>query len=248
MRRLRGRPRDAGTTMSELVVVMFVLSIIVIATMTLTTTLQRTNAQTLNRQEQIDDVRFAMDRMTRTLRSAVRPSQLSTACATCTADAFVSGQQFAVQFYANIESTYAVPVPSRVTYTVAATGPTAGVLVERIQEPDQGTPTSSGWTYCNAEAAGAPAACRARLQRRTLATGIRATGTPLFAYYASNDAGLNASGTGLAAAELGTVVAIELQLTATSTGVAAAQPTTVVQRVLLTNPYTLLRPDPGATP
>ncbi|WP_243882211.1 hypothetical protein [Cellulomonas dongxiuzhuiae] len=234
--------------MSELVVVMFVLSIIVIATMTLTVTMQRTNAQTMNRQEQIDGVRFAMDRISRTLRSAVRPSQLSTACATCTADAFVSGQQFAVQFYANVESTYSVVVPSRVTYSVAATGPTAGVLVERVQEPDQGTPTASGWTYCDAEAAGATAACKARLQRRTLATGVRATGTPMFAYYANNNTALSAAGTGLAATELATVMAVEVQLTATSTGVAAAQPTTIVQRVLLTNPYTLLRPDPGATP
>lgn len=234
--------------MSELVVVMLVLSIVVIASATLTIGLGRTNAQAVVRQDQIDGARYAMDRMSRNLRAAVRPDQLSTTCTTCASEVFVSGQEFSMQFYANLESPYGVAVPSLVTYTVAATGPDAGVLLERVQVPDQAVPSGAGWTYCTATAPTATAACRSRLRTTPLARGVRATGTPLFSYRGANDVTFSAGGAGLSASEFGNVIAVEVQLSTTSTGAAAVTPTTVVQRVLLTNQYSLLRPNPGATP
>ena len=246
MRRWVGTDRDAGTTMAELVVVMFVLAILAAATATLTIGFERTTAQSMQRQDQIDSGRHAVDRMTKTLRSTVRFSQLG--CSTCTQEALETGAPFRMVFYANIDSRYSVSVPSRVTYEVPASGPNAGVLVEKIQEPDQAAATASGWTYCSAEAPGASAACKSRLRTSVLARGIRATGSPVFSYFRQDNTLISVPPAGLGGADLSEAIAVELQLTATSTGAVAAQPTTFVQRVLLTNSFTLLRPDPEATP
>lgn len=248
MSRLHERRGDAGTTMTELVVVMFIMSVVVLATATLTIGFERTNAQTNARQEQIDAGRNAMDRMTRTLRVAVKPSQLAASCTGCAQDAFISGQPYSVQFYSNLENVSGTVGPSRVTYTIGTVAGRAGVLTERVQRPDSATPTTSGWTYCNAEAAGAPAACRARLTTRVLAQGVATTGVPLLTYFDENGAALTVPSTGLTAEQLQRVMSIELTLRLTSQGVARPEPTTFVQRVLLTNSHALLRPNPGATP
>ncbi|QCB93644.1 type IV pilus modification PilV family protein [Cellulomonas shaoxiangyii] len=240
--------RDAGTTMSELVVVMFILSIVVIATLTLTIGFERSNAQNVARQDQIDAGRSAIDRLTRTLRVAIKPSQLSASCTSCSADTFVSGSAFGVQFYANIDNPRSAPIgPSRVTYAITTTGGRT-VLTERVQRPDSATPTSSGWTYCNAEAASASAVCRDRLRSQVLARDVRGTGTALFTYYDENGAVLPLTAGALSSADLKRVLAVELHLTVMSDVSVAPRPTTFVQRVLLTNSQVILRPNPGATP
>ncbi len=49
--------------------------------------------------------RSAVERMSKTLRTAVKPSQLLSNCAGCTEDAFIKAEDFAVQFYANLDNT-----------------------------------------------------------------------------------------------------------------------------------------------
>lgn len=248
MRRLRTGARDAGTTMTELVVTMFILSLVVVATMTLTIGFERTTAENVKRQDQIDAGRVAVERMTRNLRVAVKPSQLSASCAGCTADAFVSGNRFAVQFYANLDNANGAVGPSRVTYTVGTVNGVAGVLQEKLQVPDSAVPSTSGWSYCNAEAPTATAACKARLKVRRLATGVMTTGAPLFSYFDENGAAMTPASSGLSAENLQRVLAIELTVEVGSPGAIRPDSTTYVQRVLLSNSYALLRPDPGATP
>jgi len=234
--------------MTELVVTMVILSIVVIATTTLTIGFERTTAENVKRQDQIDAGRVAVERMTRNLRVAVKPSQLSASCAGCVADAFVSGNRFGVQFYANLDNANGAVGPSRVTYSVGTVDGVEGVLLEKLQVPDSATPTTSGWNYCDAEAPAATAACKARLTVRRLATGVITTGTALFSYYDENGAPLPMTGTGLTADDLQRVLSIELTVQVGSPGAIRPASTTYVQRVLLSNSHALLRPDPGATP
>jgi len=112
------------------------------------------------------------------------PSQLTSTCTLCTQDAFVLGKDYSMQFYANINNVGNSVGPSRVTYTISTSGTDLGTLVEKVQVPDSATPTATGYVYCNAEIAGATAACKARLSTRTLAVGVKTnTGVPVFAYY-----------------------------------------------------------------
>lgn len=241
---MRQRLRDdRGTSLTELLVVMLILSFIVITTTSLTIGMQRTTAETISRQDQVDMGRSAVERMSKTLRTAVKPSQLLSNCAGCTEDAFIKAQDFAVQFYANLDNTGNTVGPSRVSYTVAASGADAGVLIEKVQVPDSNIPTSTGYTYCDAEAAGASAACQARLQVTRLAEGIQLdTGTPLFAYYDNDGTEMATGSTGLDASQLNRLLSVEMVLTIQSTNTTRPHPTTYIQRILLPNTQAVLRP------
>lgn len=240
IRRLKG---DEGMSIAELLVVMFILSVIVITTTSLTIGMHRTTAETISRQQQVDMGRSAVERMSKTLRTAVKPSQLLSNCAGCTEDAFIKAEDFGVQFYANLDNTGNSVGPSRISYAVAATGADAGVLVEKVQVPDSNVPTATGYSYCDAESASASAACKARLTVTRLAEGIQmATGAPLFAYYDNDGNQMAAGATGLDAAELNRLLSVEMVLTIQSTENARPRPTTYIQRVLLPNTQAVLRP------
>jgi prepilin-type N-terminal cleavage/methylation domain-containing protein len=240
MSRLRGRraltDRDRGTTLTEMLVVMIVMGIVVAATATLTIGMTRTTAQNTARQDQIDIARTSVERISKTVRTAVKPSQLLTSCSeSClSASAFLNGTTTSMQFYANLDNPGNRVGPSRITYSVAADGADAGVLVERIQRPDTSTPGVNGYTYCNAEAAGATSTCRQNLTVRRHATGV---GTArLFSYYRADGQRLVPAGDGrLSVADLKRVTAVEIQLTVSRTGAYAPKPTTYIQRITLPN-------------
>jgi Tfp pilus assembly protein PilW len=240
LRRLRD---DRGTSLTELLVVMLILSFIVITTTSLTIGMHRTTAETISRQDQVDMGRSAVERMSKTLRTAVKPSQLLSNCAGCTEDAFIRAQDLGVQFYANLDNTGNSVGPSRISYVVATTGADAGVLIEKVQVPDSNVPTATGYTYCDAESPGASASCQARLTTTRLAEGVQTdTGTPLFAYY-DNDGNLMSTGsTGLDASELNRLLSVEMVLTIQSTNTTKPHPTTYIQRILLPNTQAVLRP------
>lgn len=242
--RRRWSPRgDEGTTITELVVVMFVLSIIIAATLSLTVGMQRTTVQTMARQDQVDMARSSVERMAKTLRTAVKPSQLTTSCVGCTADAFIKAQPYGVQFYANLDNAGNSVGPSRITYTIATTGSDAGVLVEKVQRPDSNTPGASGYQYCDAEAVGASAECQARLQTTRLATGVQTSGTtPTFVYFDQSGVQLTPGGSGLDASQLSRMLSVELTLTVQKQVASRALPTTYIQRILLPNTQAILRP------
>ncbi|WP_426592051.1 prepilin-type N-terminal cleavage/methylation domain-containing protein [Cellulomonas sp. McL0617] len=235
--------RDRGTSLVEMLMTMIIFGIVIAATASLTIGFARTNGQSVSRQDQIDVARTTVETVSKKLRTAVMPSQLTSTCTLCTQDAFVVGKDYSVQFYANINNPGNTVGPSRVTYAITATGTGVGTLVEKVQTPDSNVPTSSGYVYCDAEASGATSLCKARLNTQTLARGVQtATGTPMFAYY--DGAGtrlLPASGASLSATDLSHVLAIELTVTVQAQNTTRVRPTTYIQRLTLPNAQAILR-------
>lgn len=230
-------------SLPELLISMMLLGVVLVAVTSLSIGFMRTNQQSINRQDQIDTARTATERMSKTLRTAVMPSQLSSACVgTCAVEAFVKGEDYAVQFYANLNNAGNAIGPSRVTYTVVTGADGVRSLLEKVQRPDSNIP-AGGYTYCDAEAVGASADCRSRLTTRTLAKGL-VQDTPLFTYYqGSSTTAMSpaASGGSLTAANLAKVLAIELHVTVQQQGSVETRPTTYIQRITLPNAQAVLR-------
>lgn len=257
MTALRPVRRDQrGSSLAELLVTMMILSVVIIATATLTIGFQRTNGQNITRQQQVDVARSASERLSKVVRTAVKPSQLID-CVTSACDditAFISASGSGMQFYANLDNGGNSIGASKVSYAVATTGADAGVLIEKIQIPDHdaaGKPvlTSTGYTYCNAELASAPASCKANLKVRRVATGVITSPTPLFSYF--DDLGQPmpvAPGAALTVDQISKVLAIELNVKVELKTASAVKPTTYIQRVLLPNSQAVLRPGDESTP
>ncbi len=250
VRRVRALLRgDRGTTLTELNVTMLIMGVIVAATVTLVIGFQRTNAQNISRQDQIDSARSGVEAMSATLRSAVKPVQLPGCASACPDEAFLSARDFSVQFFANLDNPGNTVGPSRVTYEFATTGPQAGQLIESIQRPMSSTPTSAGYSYCDPDVAGASVACKESRQRRVAAFGVVNTEGPLFTYY--NKAGVRLTppaGGSLTMAEMSQLLAVEIRVAVKSTNATSAAPTEVIQRVNLPNAQALIRQQQQATP
>jgi len=246
-RRMHSQAGEHGTTLVELNVTMIVLSVVVLATMTLIIGFERSNATNTSRQEQIDTARFSVETMSKTIRTAAKPAQISGACSPsmCPQDAFLLGADFGVQFYANLNNEGGSVGPSRVTYTVATSGPTAGQLIETVQRPDWPTPGSTGFVYCPATSPSASADCRDRYSTRVLAEGVLTqAGAPIFAYYTKgSDVPLDPAAFGgtLDGAEMARVVAVEIMLNVQEPNATRAAPTQYVQRVMLPNVEAMIR-------
>lgn len=241
--------RDEGTTLTELLIVMLILGIIVAATATVTIGMSRTTGQNVARQDIVDEARTAVERISKTTRTAVKPSQLLSSCSTTCADvdAFLQATPFAMKFYANLDNAGNAVGPSQVSYTVATSGTGAGVLVEKVQRPDSPVPGTSGYSYCNAEAAGATAACRARLTVRRVAERVDTT-RAVFTYFASDGTRLVPAAGGLTAADLEKVLGIEVTFTVSSASTTAPQPVTYIQRITLPNAQAVMQQGEDATP
>lgn len=238
------RRDDQGTSLTEMLVSMTVFSVLLAALATISIGFMRTNAQSMTRQDQIDVARVSVETMTKKLRTAVMPSQLTTTCTLCTQDAFVIGRDFGVQFYANINNPGNSVGPSRVTYTLSTAGATAGTLIEKVQVPDSNLPSSTGYVYCDAEAVGASTACKNRLKSRTLATGVQWGNGSMFSYYDGVGARLTPPVNGtLTADQLSKVLSVELIVSVQSKQANKVDPTTYIQRVTLPNAQSVLRQD-----
>jgi type II secretory pathway pseudopilin PulG len=226
---------DAGTSLTELLVTMALFSVVMIAALSLSIGFMRTNADTTTRQDQVDAARVASEAMTRSLRTAVLPSQLITNCVDktlCEDKAFLLGQKYTVRFYANLDNPGNTVGPSKVSYGVSA----AGDLVEKIQVPDSASVAAGGgyYTYCDAESASATPACKKRLTVRTAAKDVLTnTGAALFSYFDENGTRLDPGSTGLSADDLAKVAAVELAVTVKSSP--RIRSTTYIQRVSLPN-------------
>ena len=242
--------RDEGTSLVEMLVTMALLTVVLAATITFIIGFTRTNAKNVSLQQQVDTGRSASQMMTKTLRTAVMPSQLTSSCTLCTEDAFVMGQDYAVQFYANINNPGNSVGPSRVTYTVATSGPNAGDLVEKVQLPQSNSPGVTGYDYCAAEAPSATVDCKNKLSTRILAKGVQFnSGTPLFQYYDANGTRLVPPvGGGLTVADLGNVLQVELTVKVQAQAAARMNATTYIQRITLPNAQAVLRQNEVTTP
>jgi prepilin-type N-terminal cleavage/methylation domain-containing protein len=239
---------DSGFSLTELLVTMFVMGIVVAATVSLTIGFQRTNASNVSRQDQIDSARTAVEAISKSVRTAIKPAQLTSTCTSCIEDAFLQGTDYSVQFYANLNNPGNTVGPSRVTYTLVTTGPKAGQIVETIQRPDSLVIVGTGYAYCDATAGSASAKCKAQLSTRPVAFGALATtGTPMLKYYdsAGNQLSPATSGGSLSVKQLGLVLSIEIVVTVQTNNATKASPTTYVQRVTLPNAQAVIREGEG---
>lgn len=243
-RGVRGSDRARGSTLVELMVTVMILGIVVAATAALTIGFQRTTAQNVARQDQIDSARTAVEAVSKTIRTAVMPARFSAACGTfCEQDAFLTGSDFGVQFYGNLVNAGVFVGPSRVMYAVSTSGATTGQLIETIQIPDSPDPGTVGYVYCDATAAGATAACTARRTVRPVGFGILTTpGAPIFKYYdAAGNRLTPGAGGSLSATDLPNVLAVEIVVRAQSASATQVLPTTYIQRVMLPNAQAVIR-------
>lgn len=243
-----GRRVDEGLSLVELAVTMMIMGIVVAATATLVIGAQRTNSQTIARLDQVESARTAVERMSRTLRASVMPSQLLMSCPGCTEDAFIRGADFEVQFYANINNPGNTVGPSRVTYQVIETAPGVVDLVQTIQIPRYPTPTAAGYQYCDPAVDTSPA-CVGQVKKMTAARNLlTTTGFPMITYYDQGGVPLVPVAGVLTAAQLGSVLSVELRVTVQKQVSYRAQPTTYIQRIMLPNAQAVIRQGEEATP
>lgn len=222
--------RDDGFTLTEMIVVMFVLGIVLAGVQTTLITTQRTVGENVVRVDQTQQGRLAMESMTKNLRTAVLPSQLSGTCSGCNLAAFIQGTATAVYFYANINNDANVIGPSRVSYVVNSSGD----LVETVQAPNAHAPGDYNYQYCT-PGPGCP------VNTRVLARGVRTT-KPIFTYY---DYGGTQLGSGtLSASDLALVDSIDVVLSV-KTSTSRVPATTFTQRVTLPNADAIAQPSPS---
>jgi prepilin-type N-terminal cleavage/methylation domain-containing protein len=235
--RIRRLGADAGMSLTELLVTMFITSILIAGTATLVVGVSRTNGANIDRTDQVDTARVGVERMVQALRTSVMQSQLG--CSGCTADAFIQGADYGAQFYANINNAGGTVGPSKVTYRIVTTGTGTGDLRQTIQRPDSATPSPTlGFQYTNT----------ANIVDTVIARGVRTdTGAPMFAYFDGASARLVPTSGALTAAQLKNVLAIEVQLTV-QTPSQRARPTTYVQRLLLPNAEAVIRQNEETSP
>jgi prepilin-type N-terminal cleavage/methylation domain-containing protein len=180
-----GLPRrrdDAGLTLSEMIVVIALLGMVLAMAQGALILTQRQVTDNTARLDQGQQAKVAMEAMSRNLRTAILPKQLSGTCVGCDIAAFIKGDVRSVQFYANIDNDFGAPVvglttrgPSRVSYQVDS----AGRLTETVQRPLPHAADDYNYTYCTVGSPGC------QITTRVIARNVSTTQT-LFTYYANN--------------------------------------------------------------
>jgi prepilin-type N-terminal cleavage/methylation domain-containing protein len=229
------QPDDGGFTLIELVVAMIILGVVLGGGFLLLTGAIRTAQATSSRVTDINNARLAAAAMSRTLRTAVLPSQLddSASAGTITA-AFIQGGPTSVQFYADIGNPATLPSsgnttygPSQVTYSLSA-----GVLTQTIQPPLSHDVNNHDYQYCTPGPG-------CQVFTTVLARGVDANTTtkPLFVYYDANGASLGA----LSATNLDDVDSIDIRVGMDTVSTGPMGTTSITTRVSLPNHESLLR-------
>jgi len=219
--RLRSAEPDGGFTLTELLVTIFILGIVLAGVQTTLIFTQKTVGEQSIRIDQTQMTNQAMDAVTKTLRTAVLPSQLNGTCTSCDLAAFIQGTPTSVQFYANINNDGNVVGPSRVSYIVNANNE----LVETIQAPNSHAASDYNYQYCTP----GPGCV---IQTRVLARNI-VPGTAVFTYYDPNGVSL---GTGtLTASDLAQVDTMDVVISVRDSTASRVPPTTFMARVSMPN-------------
>lgn len=219
----RRAARDAGLSLAELVVVMLVGGMLLVLVASLTAGLTRGNAANLARQQQVDEARTAVTWLSRALGQAVAPRELSDDMSGDVPLVFAAGHR--LEFFTHLDDRGGDATtsagPARVAFDV-----TDGVLRRTIQYPDPGS-TLARWTYdCT------PADCPENHEVLAVARGVDPA---LFRYVAADGSALPVPDptTGLTAAQLAEVAAIEVRVVVGLDAAGEARPTTVLRRVSL---------------
>ncbi|MDQ1710954.1 MAG: hypothetical protein QOE45_404 [Frankiaceae bacterium] len=249
MRALRHRLRrdgdDAGTTLPELLVVTSLFVLIGGLVATTTVFAQRQTGITATRQRNTDGARVALEAMSKTLRTAIQPSQLQYGCLTCTgsisgSSAVTAASTTSVTFYGNIDNSGAGP--TIVTFATTLDPATnTGTLVQTLQKPDAGS--APNYTYCTPGPT-------CPVTTRTLVRGVVWPVSPaMFTFYDVNGAAVPFATNGtVGASALADIDAVDITVKVdTPTGYTNA-PTTVTNRVQMPNSDTSVRPSATASP
>jgi type II secretory pathway component PulJ len=241
MRSWRDRSRsDEGLSLVEVIVTIGLTSLVGVFTFQLLMMGIRSTSDTAVRQDNAGQARVAIEAMSKTIRAAVRPSQIQglsckDVCVTAAAEtAVTAARTTSISFYANVNGDG--NGPSRVKYEVRGTE-----LVETVEEPTRVSATE--YTYC---ATAWESTCTFRT--RVLARGLVApTATaPLFGYFQANGSTLTLPAT-TTPADLDKIDSVDILAkirTSTRWGTPA---TTVTMRVALPN-ADYARPAPTGGP
>ena len=200
----------------------------------------RTVGQNATRMDQTMQAKTAIESMTRTLRTAIMPTQLNATCTGCDIGAFISGDSTYVQFYANIDNNIAGTGtdpnqngPRKVRYSMDA----AGVLTETVQKPNVHAWNDYNFVYCT------PGTTGCVVTSRIIARNV-VPGSQLFTYYDKLGAAL-AVPLQAATSRLSSVDSIDIALTVRVNGVVGGS--TVNTRVTLPNADSVIAPTPTTT-
>jgi prepilin-type N-terminal cleavage/methylation domain-containing protein len=242
---LRRRTRqDAGFTLAEMAVVIGILGLIMAMAQGALIATSKTVAGDQVRNDQTQQAKVAVESMSKTLRTAILPTQLSATCGTvCNLTAFIQGDANYVIFYANLNNDYTVAAspgltdegPSKVSYYLQS-----GDLWETIRRPDMHGPSVSMYTYtCIQGTTGCT------VQDRLLAKRVGTT-RPIFSYYQKDGATLIATPLEVSTVRLAAVDSIDIFLSVKLSGQTKGSSVTI--RVQLPNVDSLSVPTPTPTP
>lgn len=211
-------PGDSGYTLMEMVVVVGILGIVLAMVQTTLILTQKTVSGSGQRVDQTSQANVAISSLTKVLRTAVLPSQLSATGLSSGAAAFIQGTKTSVQFYANINNDANITGPSQVSYAVDA----AGTLTEKIQPPDAHAAGNFNYTYN----------CTTCAVTRVLARNVSTT-LAMFTYYTKS--GATITDATLTAADLAAVDSVDVVVQVKSSATSTIQATTLYERVTLPN-------------
>ncbi len=179
--RLRPAGPDDGFTLAEMLTVTSLMGIVFAIAFTAMIQAQTTVRGNADRLDQTQQAGLAMDAVSRTLRTAVLPSQIGGGSATTSA--FVKGEWNKVSFFANVNNEDDLSGPSKATYELKTNAGTGVVELWESLQPSSGKDASTGeFTYCTPGAAGCKVYTRV-LARHVVASPAR----PLFTYYSVTD-------------------------------------------------------------
>lgn len=159
-------PRDAGVTLTELIVAMAVFAIVLVGVAALTAGIQRSDRAAWDRVDDTEEGRYALLQLSRVVGRAVVPATVGGRERSAFADLAPDG----LTVYADLDNAGGAAGPSRVEYALAD-----GELTQTTRRPVEGDRA----TYCADD--DATPECEGRVQRVTLARAVLDDG-PLFTY------------------------------------------------------------------
>jgi Tfp pilus assembly protein PilW len=202
---------EAGTSVVEMVMVIALLGVVMGFVMRGFLSMSSTVANTDSRLQNLEEVRYAMDIVSRDLRTA---TSLSAGTA-----AFTLADPLKVTFYGNLLTTGS---PNKVELYIDSTIPSTPKLIERTTTPDVG---SSPPTYLTATP-------KIRVIARYI---VNTTSTPMFVFRDSAGAILGTVGVALNSSQMLLVQSVDISIAVRKTSAPSVPTTTLANRVRLPN-------------
>lgn len=224
--RIADKGTDRGLSLVEVLVAMALSSIVLATCATLFLGSLKTTTGTQNRLEEINDGRVAIASMSKSLRTAILPSQLFDTTSVDAA-AFIEATPVSIRFFGNLNNTNNLVGPSKISYSVVS-----GELRQTVQKPNAFDAANPVFVYCT------PGTTGCTVDYTVLARGVVVTGDPIFTYY--DALGTKLTGANLTAAQLEIVDSVDIVVTVAKKGVGGFG-STFVSRVALPNHDAVMR-------